>query len=265
MDKETFYGINSNATPCNIEFGHSGEGQQMPGHEVVDFNEKKYDRKIIYPEGTVLWTMRGIRQNKNITWRAVPYSIEKYIKKPTKHYTTSCEITISPSSIGKNYFLTRQEAIDKFLMTHDSLIMEVPVDVPLEELLSEEDREKVKEKERTDFQDIVIYEFDSVDSATVYLGGFSDLKKINDELDWHIDKEISEVLGVKEYKYLSLKEVFEQVKIKYGKTVNVFGKPKLSVPIITVIIDEPFKGTIYNCNNHEEGIWEKVGETKGYA
>ena len=35
--------------------------------------------------------------------------------------------------------------------------------------------------------------------------------------------------------------------------------------VYLVIYNEPLKGKIYSYQNHEEGVWEEVGETRGYA
>lgn len=229
------------------------------GLKVIDINNRKYNNKI-YPPGTVFWAMRGKCQNGMIKWYAMPFAVENFDAKRNLYAFTG-DMKTTPSSIGRHYFYTREEAISKFLETHDSLELRFPINDSPEEHISEEDSKNVTKYERTDFQDLEICEFDTVDSATVYLGGFNDLRKINKELKWRLDEDAAKALSMPEVKYLTLSEVYEQVKEMYGK--DILGKTR--VPLITVIIDEPLKGTIYMCSNHEEGIWEKVGETKGYA
>lgn len=227
---------------------------------VVDFNTKKYDINKIYPEGTVLWSMRGKRQNDAIIWSAYPYSIESY-DEGGRFYKAVPNIIIIPSVIGKVFFLTRQEALDRFLENHHDLRQHIDIDKNIEEILSKEEADKVSEFPRTNFQNIEICESDTVSSAAVYLGHLTDLEKVNDKLIWRNDKDVAEKLGIEEARFLSLNEIYEQVKKNFGKVF--FGI--LQTPLITVIVNDPLKGTIYQCNNHCEGIWEKLGETKGYA
>lgn len=230
-------------------------------NNIIDFNKKKYDADKIYPVGTVVWRMQGIRQNDEIKWYPLPVSIEDHKENPPKVYIITGGVIIPTSLIGKSYFLTRQEALDNFLSSHDSLVTSIPVSSPVLDILPKEEAEEVVELPRTDFKDLEICEFDSVSSTTVYKGGFSDLEKINDELSWKEDEETAEYIGLSEMRYLSLNEIYNQVREIYGHDY----KGKIRTPLITVIIDEPLRGTIYQCNNHSEGVWEKIGETRGYA
>ncbi len=123
-------------------------------------------------------------------------------------------------------------------------------------------KEGIRLKEQqTDLNDVGFYEFDTVNAVAVYLGGFTDLKKINDKLVWNNDKKAAEMFGLTEAKHLTLKEIYEQIKKIFGAEHN----GRTLTPVITVITDGPLEGTIYTCNNHGEGIWEKTGTTRGYA
>ena len=232
----------------------------MNKFDVIDFKEKKYDSDIFYPIGTVLWRMQGIRQNSEIKWYPFPVSVENHIEEP-KTYIVTGGVQIPSKLLGKRYFLTREESLDDFLSSHRSLTTPIPIESSVEDFLCKEDAEEVVELPRTDFGELEICEFDTIVSSTVYRGGLSDLIKINDELEWKYDEEAAEKLEINELKYLSLNNIYEQVKSLYGEIY----KGKIHTPLITVIIDEPLRGTIYQCNNHSEGVWEKIGDTRGYA
>lgn len=111
-------------------------------------------------------------------------------------------------------------------------------------------REELDTNEKTNLSKLEITEFDSVSKATVYLGGLDNLQKINNELSWHV--EYSKGLGFA-IRTLTLKEVFDQVYEKYGSS------------LITVFINGPMHGEIYQCGNYEIGDWVEYGSTIGYA
>lgn len=93
-----------------------------------------------------------------------------------------------------------------------------------------------------------IYRFDGVDATTVYTGSFDSLEKA--ELIWHIDKEmacITETYG----EWLTLDEIAHQLK---GKT-----------HMITIFVDQPLHGEIWQYGNYNDGTWYRIGETIGYA
>ena len=113
----------------------------------------------------------------------------------------------------------------------------------------------------SDLRNLRICEEDMIVSSSVYMGSLSNLVKINNKLDWKVERDLSEETELDEMRYLTLNEVYEQVREEYGERRN----GKLSTPIITVIVDEPLRGDIYQCNNHEEGEWEKIGGTRGYV
>jgi hypothetical protein len=78
--------------------------------------------------------------------------------------------------------------------------------------------------------------------VTIIVGG----KVIdNDTLSWH--KKGSEE------RHITLKEIYEQFS-KQG-----------SEDVIYVMEEAPLRGMIYQCGNHEQGLWEEHGTTKGYA
>jgi hypothetical protein len=94
-----------------------------------------------------------------------------------------------------------------------------------------------------------VVKFNGVDSTSVYLGFFDNLLHLR--LVWRKEKifEIGE-----EWECLTLDEIKEQV-------CAVWNTDK---PIITIFIQEPFKGTILQYGNYGDSWWE-IGETCGYA
>lgn len=194
-----------------------------------------------YKIGDVLWQMQAREQNGICKWSAVPHSIE-VIDDRKVLFENGCGG--SRSSIENHWFLTRQEAIDDFFKKHERL------EIPLLEVTDEE-KNVVTHLPRTDFQDLEVTKFDTVSTATVYLGYFDNLLYINDRLKWRTE-DWGEEIG--DIEILTLSEIWEQVK-------NIFSNER----IVTVIVDSPLHGEIYVCGNHKEGIWEKIGETRGYA
>lgn len=98
----------------------------------------------------------------------------------------------------------------------------------------------------------------------VYLGSFGELVNISSELKYHIDT--PEEFGGEEVIHIKLKEIYEQVKEKYGHDIK-FGVMigGVFVPMITVFDESPMRSTIYQCGNYGEGCWVKLGEIQGYA
>ena len=111
-------------------------------------------------------------------------------------------------------------------------------------------REESQTDDDDDLSKLEITEFDSVSTATVYLGSLDNLKKINNELSWHV--EFSQGLGFA-IRTLTLEEVFKQVYERYGSN------------LITIFVNGPMHGEIYQCNNYEDGEWVEYGSTIGYA
>ncbi len=108
----------------------------------------------------------------------------------------------------------------------------------------------VSREEKADLNNLIVVEFDGIKSTAVYLGGVTRLKKVNEELIWH--EEESEAL-YSTIKSLTLREIYDQISQKYG------------YQIITVIVDGPMHGEIYQCGNYVEGQWVKYGMTMGYT
>lgn len=95
----------------------------------------------------------------------------------------------------------------------------------------------------------------------VYLGSFSELVNISNKLKYHVEP--MEEMGGEETIYITLKEIYEQVKVMYGRVSQIDGKER--TPIITVFDEAPMRSTIYQCGNYSEGCWVKLGEIQGYA
>lgn len=91
--------------------------------------------------------------------------------------------------------------------------------------------------------DLEVCKFDlgGTTATYVYKGSLRNLEKV-DDLEWR------EVDGEE---ILSLKEIYEQLK---GKCY-----------MITVFVDSPLHGEIYQCGNYGDGLWVEYGTTKGYA
>lgn len=96
--------------------------------------------------------------------------------------------------------------------------------------------------------DTVIWRFDGVRSATVYTGWLSDL--VPADVKWRQDDESYETAELCdcEADYITLDELAEQF-------------PKKQ---ITVIIDDPLDGEIWNYGNAGKR-WIRIGITGGYA
>lgn len=98
--------------------------------------------------------------------------------------------------------------------------------------------------------DTTIARFDGVNSSAVYLGGVTRLKNVSEQLNWHEEKCEALYMVVE---HLTLDEIYKQCREKFG------------LSIVTVFVDDPLKGVIYQCNNYENGKWVKYGETIGYS
>ncbi len=219
--------------------------------ELINFNVEKYKTGKAFSPGTELWVMKGLRKDAKLSWKAISVQIKEYRDGYRPYYILSDGHNILPELIGKVYFLTEKEAIDRFNEAKNKIGVSIPK-VTLEKVFSED---------KNQLRDLEVCEFDSVSSTAVYLGGFRDLQKINDLLNWRNDKDIARQIGMDETKFLKLSDIYTQVRELFGRQRD----DKVISPIITVIVTDPLKGAIYQCNNHGEGIWEKVGKTNGYA
>lgn len=106
--------------------------------------------------------------------------------------------------------------------------------------------------------DTEIVRFDGVSTATVYYGGLSYLDRAC--LEWRKeeitapDDEASEV-PVDEWELLTLNEIVEQSKANKDTATN----------LITVIIENPRSGEIWQYGNYHDGKWYRIGNVYGYA
>ncbi|MCM1508273.1 MAG: hypothetical protein NC177_14265 [Ruminococcus flavefaciens] len=96
----------------------------------------------------------------------------------------------------------------------------------------------------------VIYAPNSVDAMMIFTGSVADgsLKPVSlSLLKWKSEKERTE-----DFSYLTLDDIYRQISQKTDE-------------IITVVVERPLDGVIYQCGNYGEGIWVKYGTTIGYA
>lgn len=91
----------------------------------------------------------------------------------------------------------------------------------------------------------------------VYLGSFSELVNISNKLKYHVEP--MEEMGGEETIYITLKEIYEQVKEMCSIDGNVYE------PLITVFDEGAMRTQIYQCGNYSDGCWVKLGEIQGYA
>ena len=110
----------------------------------------------------------------------------------------------------------------------------------------------INNEERTDFQELTIVKDDTVTNSAVYIGGLCNLTNYTDHLKWI--SEPCEPLYM-DIEYLTLAQIHNQIK-KMTNDERV---------MITVIVNGPLHGDIYQCGNHKDGVWEKIGKTLGYA
>ena len=102
-------------------------------------------------------------------------------------------------------------------------------------------------KKITNPEEFEICPFDGVDVSRVYVGGVTELERVI--LTWRIDKERSEMMGIKYY-VLTLKEIADRLREK--------------TDLITVIVQRPLSGEIYQWGNYGDEWWQ-IGELDGYA
>lgn len=93
-------------------------------------------------------------------------------------------------------------------------------------------------------EDTEIIEFDGIDAAAVYVGSLIDLKPA--KIEWRREEggEFGEDISV-----LTLKEIAEQIPDEV---------------MITVIVEEPLGGVIYQYGNYGH-TWWRIGKLMGYA
>ena len=91
----------------------------------------------------------------------------------------------------------------------------------------------------------VIIEFDGVVSSGVYIGPVADMRRVNGDLKWREEHETGETIMV-----LTLNEIAEQL-------ADAF--------LITVVVEAPLSGRIYQYGNYSDASWWQIGELDGYA
>lgn len=92
-----------------------------------------------------------------------------------------------------------------------------------------------------------IYEFDGTTAAGVYIGFLDRLVYVGNILKWN-EEEVKEI-GEK-FTFLTLREIREQLE---------------GAMIVTVIVNRPTSGAVYQCGNYKDNEWYKIGELNGYA
>lgn len=97
--------------------------------------------------------------------------------------------------------------------------------------------------------EILICEFDGVTECAVYVGGMSNLKKVNDKMRWRYDARIS-------------RECFDPAKVL--TLDEIAAQLSEESRIITVITNGPLHGVIYQYGNYGNEWW-LIGKTWGYA
>ena len=187
-------------------------------------------------EQQTLWSMRGIRQNDQITWEAVPKFVKTIDEHMIRFYGGG---GISKNGIGSIYFTSKEEC-EQYWVKNREFVEKIGFEDPTPE--------GVDERPRTNWENYEIVRFDGVDSATVYYNGLGNLVKASDRIRWHKDTEHVMEYGM-EIEYLELHEISEQ--IKHG--------------LITVIVNGPMRSKIFQWGNYKDGGWVFLGEVQGYA
>lgn len=114
--------------------------------------------------GDVLWRMSGISQNGKITWQAVPMAVEEILGRA---YRLTQGHIASQNSVGKSYFLSREECLKHYFRNHTSLDEEIVFHVP----------ENVIELPRTDFEDFRIYKSYATEQILhIFVGTYGNLR-----------------------------------------------------------------------------------------
>ncbi len=182
--------------------------------------------------GDILWRMHGHEINGAVEWHAVPMCIEKVDE---HKFLDGSNCGGSWNSIGKNYFLTREECLNDFKAHpeyHEKLYKAEPED---DQYLGK----IVKD-------DTLIWE----DGAFVLVFYGLNMDRMPDEkIPWNKDP----TTEYGEWRVTTLGEIREAV-IREYKT-----------DFVTVIVEEALHGTIYECGNYSDNYFRIHGETMGYA
>ncbi|MDE6102819.1 MAG: hypothetical protein K2F73_07595 [Ruminococcus sp.] len=99
-------------------------------------------------------------------------------------------------------------------------------------------------------KDTVIYAPNAVEAVMIFSGSIADgsLKPVPlSVLEWHNELDRDE-----DFSYLTLDEIYRQLSEKTDE-------------MITVVVERPLNGVIYQCGNCGDGIWVQHGTTRGYA
>ncbi len=197
--------------------------------------------------GDILWHMVGRRQNDTLTWYAKPECIETVDKWKYMFGSGGC----SKNSVGIDYHLTREEAINHHLEHFGALVEKVDINKPISDFVPREKVNDVFELPRTDFEDLVITKWDTVNVAAVYVGMLGEMVPVTDEIEW-----MKEAVSDFVCEYLPLKNIREQV----------YSYEKYDHKIITVFQEGPLDGVIFQCGNAPgTDKWFKQGSLRGYA
>lgn len=90
-----------------------------------------------------------------------------------------------------------------------------------------------------------VCKYDRVEETGIYVGGLSGLRMV--DVEWRTVF----VDGIdEEFQVLTLDEIASQLRDAW---------------LITVIINGPFSGKIYQYGNYSDGEWWEIGSTGGYA
>lgn len=191
---------------------------------------------VLNPVGTVLWkmvgTIKGAQGEQKVHWMPEAHAIQ---------YADDGKFMFSHggaswNSIGKSYFLTREECLADW------------GNKPTIEDLAEKER-----PELPDLNKIVVWRFDEVSILTIMVdNALVDLS----ELNWHHDIESESNYDPSCGDFLTLEEISGQILDKAPSGEN---------QIIEVRIENPLKGVIYQYGNCQDNKWHKHGETRGYA
>lgn len=97
-------------------------------------------------------------------------------------------------------------------------------------------------------KDTELIRFDGVDVVQVYTGGMTHLEKA--DLKWRDGgQELSRLFGFKA-EILTLGEIEEQLGDRH---------------LITIVIEGPLSGEIWQYGNYTDDTWYKIGTLRGYA
>lgn len=110
---------------------------------------------------------------------------------------------------------------------------------------------------KNDLGQTVIYAPNDVDAVMIFRGSIVDESMTAMPLvffDWHCEPDRDE-----DFSYITLDEIYQQFKKKTGCEF-----PSLD-SIITVVVERPLSGEIYQCGNYGDGVWVKHGTLRGYA